>query len=48
MGAMHPFLFFGLVYIIALAMSVFICSSLFYSCQARQTKMENSLTKLQP
>jgi len=38
MGAMHPFLFFAIVYIVALLMAVFICSSLFYSCQAKETK----------
>lgn len=31
-GALHPVLFFIVVYIIALFFSIFICSSLFYSC----------------
>ncbi len=31
MGSMHPILFFVLVYMVALLLSVFICSSLFYS-----------------
>jgi hypothetical protein len=34
MGAMHPVLFFAGVYIVALFFSIFICSSLFYSCNA--------------
>ncbi len=34
MGALHPVLFFAGVYIVVLLFSVFICSSLFYSCNA--------------
>lgn len=34
MGSMHPILFFVFVYVVALLLSVFICSSLFYSCNA--------------
>jgi hypothetical protein len=33
-GALHPVLFFVGVYIVALFFSIFICSSLFYSCQS--------------
>ncbi len=33
-GSLHPILFFAGVYIVALLASVFICSSLFYSCNA--------------
>lgn len=29
---MHPVLFFAVVYVVALLLSVFICSTLFYSC----------------
>ena len=32
MGALHPILFFAGVYAVALFFSIFICSSLFYSC----------------
>ena len=32
MGALHPVLFFAGVYVVALLFSIFICSSLFYSC----------------
>ena len=35
MGSLHPILFFAFVYLVALLFSVFICSSLFYSCNAR-------------
>lgn len=33
-GSLHPVLFFAVVYIVALLFAVFICSSLFYSCNA--------------
>jgi hypothetical protein len=33
-GSMHPVLFFAVVYILALGLSIFVCSSLFYSCNA--------------
>jgi hypothetical protein len=42
MGSMHPILFFVVVYVVALLLSVFICSSLFYSCNASPA---NVLTK---
>jgi hypothetical protein len=32
MGSMHPILFFVFVYVVTLLFSIFICSSLFYSC----------------
>ena len=38
MGALHPIIFFAGVYIVALVFSVFICSSLFYSCNASHSK----------
>ena len=34
MGSLHPILFFAVVYVVALLFSIFICSSLFYSCNA--------------
>ncbi len=34
LGALHPILFFAGVYAVALLFSIFICSSLFYSCNA--------------
>ena len=33
-GSMHPVLFFAAVYLVALMLSIFICSSLFYSCNS--------------
>ncbi|MEK7226099.1 MAG: hypothetical protein AAB221_10480 [Bacteroidota bacterium] len=33
-GSLHPVLFFVFVYVVALIFSIFICSSLFYSCNA--------------
>jgi hypothetical protein len=38
-GSLHPILFFAGVYIVALLVSVFICSSLFYSCNASKTNL---------
>ncbi|MBM3415499.1 MAG: hypothetical protein FJY20_03430 [Bacteroidetes bacterium] len=34
MGSLHPILFFAGVYVVALVFSIFICFSLFYSCNA--------------
>lgn len=34
MGSLHPVLFFAGVYVVALLFSIFICSTLFYSCNA--------------
>lgn len=34
MGALHPALFFAGVYIVALLFSIFICSTIFYSCHS--------------
>jgi hypothetical protein len=42
MGSMHPILFFVFVYVVALLFSIFICSSLFYSCN---TRAANGLTE---
>jgi hypothetical protein len=39
MGALHPILFFIVVYIVALFFSIFICSSLFYSCKSSSSKL---------
>lgn len=34
MGSLHPILFFAGIYVVALLFSIFICSTLFYSCNA--------------
>lgn len=39
MGALHPVLFFAGVYVVALVFSIFICSSLFYSCNSSSAKI---------
>lgn len=31
MGALHPVLFFAVMYVVVLFLSIFICSSIFYS-----------------
>ena len=31
LGALHPILFFAVMYVVVLFLSIFICSSLFYS-----------------
>ncbi|MBK7562458.1 MAG: hypothetical protein IPP43_05120 [Chitinophagaceae bacterium] len=41
MGSLHPFLFFAVVYVVALFFSIFICSSLFYSCNASPSKVSS-------
>jgi hypothetical protein len=38
MGSLHPILFFAVVYIVVLLFSIFICSSLFYSCNSSAVK----------
>jgi len=49
MGALHPILFFAGVYVVALFFSIFICSTIFYSCNtsanapvAKEKKTETS------
>ena len=36
-GALHPILFFAGVYVVVLLCSIFICSTIFYSCNATKT-----------
>jgi hypothetical protein len=43
-GSLHPILFFAVVYIVALVLSVFICSSLFYSCNASSAPESSAKT----
>ena len=45
MGALHPILFFAGVYVVALFFSIFICSSLFYSCNTTGTTAETKSQK---
>ncbi len=39
MGALHPALFFAGVYIVALLFSIFICSTIFYSCNSTRSEV---------
>ena len=39
MGALHPALFFAGVYIVALLFSIFICSTIFYSCNSTSAEI---------
>jgi len=41
-GSLHPILFFAVVYAVALVLSIFICSSLFYSCNASSPQVKTS------
>jgi Na+/melibiose symporter-like transporter len=43
-GALHPILFFAVMYVVVLFLSIFICSSLFYSLNADTS--EEMMTKL--
>jgi hypothetical protein len=40
MGAIHPILFLAAMYVVTLVVSIFICSSLFYSCNAHSSSPE--------
>jgi hypothetical protein len=48
MGSMHPILFFVFVYVVTLLFSIFICSSLFYSCNANPANGLTEKTLLSP
>ena len=43
-GSLHPILFFVVVYVVALLFSIFICSALFYSCNAKSAKFGEEKT----
>ncbi|HVZ56291.1 MAG TPA: hypothetical protein VG870_06495, partial [Chitinophagaceae bacterium] len=45
MGALHPILFFACVYVVALLLSIFICSSIFYSLNDNRTSDEAVVKK---
>lgn len=46
-GALHPILFFAGVYAVALFFSIFICSTIFYSCNANSSYVKTE-KKAQP
>lgn len=41
MGALHPVLFFAGVYVVVLLFSIFICSSIFYSCNTSKAVVKS-------
>ena len=43
-GALHPILFFAVMYVVVLFFSIFICSSLFYSCKTSPGKLAKKTT----
>ena len=45
-GALHPILFFAGVYIVALFFSIFICSSVFYSCNSSSGSLRSEKTEI--
>jgi hypothetical protein len=47
-GALHPILFFAVMYVVVLFFSIFICSSLFYSCKSSPIKMAKKTTAPAP
>ena len=40
LGSIHPILFMAAMYVVTLIFSIFICSSLFYSCNSSPAKQE--------
>ena len=45
MGSLHPIIFFVVVYVVALLLSIFICSSLFYTFSGTSSR---STGRIQP
>jgi hypothetical protein len=48
MGAMHPILFFAGVYVVVLLFSIFICSTIFYSCNAAKATVAKKTQQVSP
>jgi hypothetical protein len=48
MGALHPILFFAVMYIVVLFFSIFICSALFYSCKSSPVKIAKKMSAPAP
>ena len=48
MGAMHPILFFAGVYVVVLLFSIFICSTIFYSCNVANASVTKKTQKVAP
>lgn len=48
MGALHPILFFAGVYVVVLLFSIFICSTIFYSCNAAKATVAKKSEQVSP
>ncbi|HET9826454.1 MAG TPA: hypothetical protein VFP87_14035 [Chitinophagaceae bacterium] len=48
MGALHPILFFAGVYVVVLLFSIFICSTIFYSCNAAKASVVKKTQQVSP
>jgi hypothetical protein len=44
-GALHPILFFAGVYVVVLLFSIFICSTIFYSCNTTSVSLAKKTEK---
>jgi hypothetical protein len=44
-GALHPILFFAVMYVVVLFLSIFICSSLFYSLNSTSEDVVTNTTE---
>jgi hypothetical protein len=44
LGALHPILFFAVMYVVVLFLSIFICSSLFYSLNSDTVSVGKQVT----
>jgi hypothetical protein len=47
-GALHPILFFAGLYVVVLFFSIFICSTIFYSCNASKANASKKMEKQAP
>jgi len=45
-GALHPILFFAGVYVVVLMFSIFICSTIFYSCNTVKANLSEKKEKI--
>ncbi len=45
-GSLHPVLFAGFLYVVVLFLSIFICSSVFYSCNAGERIKSNVVAEV--
>ena len=45
-GALHPILFFAVMYVVVLFLSIFICSSLFYSFNGDTSSLPTEKTAM--